>query len=400
MFFTVSSRIILVSLSISISYSSIVFAQCGRESGANINASGKIYDLTKIKANFGTADVSTFSCPTPPAPPAKFDPPSFYLSDGVTPNPAFYEHMKPFHDFINKVNELGDLFLASQSQKVADCTAGWLVAWSSSGLFTEYRDDQQGRLNYTTTQGDYERKWIVGELLLNFAKLKHGGAVISSTRQSAFKSWMSKTMLGIRAFYDNRIRYNASTGIMERPENLNNHQYWAGLAVYLYGKLFSASTHVSWGVLQYKLGINSIKNDGTLATEMARGGHAFIYHQFALQPLIMLAEVDKIYGGSLYSYNVGRLKLLVGLIDNAFSNFSTFQSKTSVTQVHTPQIMINELPYYLDWMEIWNSRFNQATLRPHVLSARNSVKSPGNRLRNFRLGGDMTMAFGVSMCKL
>lgn len=207
-------------------------------------------------------------------------------------------------------------------------------------------------------------------------------------------------MTPIRLFYDNRIRYNATTKVVERPENLNNHQYWAGVTVYLYGILFADASHKNWGALQYQLGVQSIRSNGTLATEMARGGQAFIYHQFALQPLVMIAELGALSGQNLYTYQSSRLNLLVSLMIRSFQDFSQFTSLTPTPQIHSPQIMINTLPYYLDWMEIWYSRYANQSLAPFLFAARTSPKSPSGRLNDTRFGGDMSLAWGVQNCIL
>ncbi len=372
----------------------------GKAPGTNVNPVGSLYGISRIKQNFGTVSAVGFVCPPTPPAPAKFDPPTFYLSDGITQNPMFASHMKPFNDYITKLNQLGDLYLASQSSTVASCVMNWATAWSNTTLLTEYNVLDKGRLNYTTTQGDYERKWLVGEILFNFAKIKYGGVTLNATKVTALKTWLGKSMLPIRLFYDNRIRYNATTGVMERPENLNNHQYWAAVTVYLYGSLFADTSHKNWGVLQYQLGVKSIRNNGTLATEMARGNQAFIYHQFALQPLVMMAELSALNGQSLYTYQSSRLSRLVSLMIRSFQDFSQFTSLTTTTQVHSPQKMIDDLPYYLDWMEIWYSRFADTRLPQFILAARSSPRSTNGRLNDMRLGGDMTLAWGAQACYL
>jgi poly(beta-D-mannuronate) lyase len=322
------------------------------------------------------------------------------LSDGITQNPLFKTHMKPFLDYTTTLNSLGDLYLASQSNVVANCVLNWASAWSNTNLLTEYRADQSGRVNYTTTQGDYERKWLVGEIIFNLAKIKNSKTNLNTTKVNAIKTWLGRSMNPIRLCFDNRIRYNAATNVVARPENLNNHQYWAGLTVMLYGILFNDVSHQNWGKLQYRLGINSILDNGTLATEMARGSQAFAYHQFALQPLVMMAELSIINGDNLYAHNSYRINKLASLVIRSYEDFSSFTSLTQAAQLQTPQSMIRDLPYYLDWMEIWYSRLGNPHLPALIKLARASQSTSNGHLKNYRTGGDMTMAWGVKACHL
>ncbi len=166
----------------------------------------------------------------------------------------------------------------------------------------------------------------------------------------------------------------------------------------LYGTLFNNSTYSDWGILQYRLGVDSIRADGVLLTELNRGSQGFIYHQFALQPLVMIAEIQTLRGNNLYNYRNNGLSQLANFVASSFGDFSIFMTKTSTPQAHNPSFMISNLPYYLDWMEIWHSRFNRTDLVPHIRSAR--ANSPNGRLTDRRFGGDMTVVWGVGTCEL
>lgn len=361
--------------------------------GANINATNYFYDSTKTLENFPRKTTSEFVCPVPPSAPAKFDPPSYYITGTTTINPAGETHMKPFNDFATKINELGDLYVQSQDPVVANCTLTWLSAWASSSIFNEYV--APGNINYTLTRGDYERVRFVGIWLLNVAKVINTPG-ISTTQLNAVRLWLGRSMNPIMAFYNNRIRY--SSGMVNRPENLNNLQYWAGFTVMLYGTLFNSATHTDWGLIQYRLGVNSIQPDGTLATELAAGANAFLYHQEALQPLVLMAEIQTIRGNNLYTYNNNRLSLLANFIASSYGNFSVFMSKTSVTQSQNPNTLITSQSQYLDWMEIWHSRFNRTELVPYIRLAR--TNGFNGRIHNRRTGGDITASWGVGTCRL
>lgn len=361
--------------------------------GANINGANLIYDPAKTAMNFASKTTTNFICPPPPAAPSVFNPPSYYITGTTTVNPASETHMRPFSDFADKLNELGDLYVQSQDPVVASCTLRWLSAWSSSTLFNEYI--APGSLNYTITRGDYERAWFVGIWLLNMAKVINAPG-LSSTQIAAVRTWMGRSMNPIMAFYNNRIRY--IDGVVNRPENLNNLQYRAGLSVMLYGVLFNSATHTNWGLIQYRLGVDSIRADGTLATEMAAGANAYIYHIEALQPLILMAEIQTLRGNNLYTYNNSRLSLLASMIASSYTDFTVFSSKTTVAQSQTPSSLMTGRVHYYDWLEFWHSRFNRPDFVPLIRQAR--ANSISGRIKNYRSGGDITASWGVGTCRL
>ncbi len=374
----------------------IPVATCtGGLGGTNINRQGYYYDLAKINKNFPVIK-RAFTCPTILKAPAKFDPPVFYLADGVTPNPAYYTHMVPFRQFQATLNQIGDEYLIQGgNDQVAACLMNWIYAWSSSGLFTEHNAAELGRTNYTTTQGDYDRVDMVLSVVLNMLKIKN--AKVSDVQRAAGVAWMGRTMSPMKLFYTNRIRLKAD-GKMDRPENLNNHHYWAGAAIFAYGVLAPSLPDRVYGLQAYQLGIDSIRDDGTLATEMARGVQAFIYHQYALQPLVMIAELRSVQLGNAtpYDYSNKRLNKLISLVKNAYLNPAYFAKVFPPNQKQTPGSMLKNLPYYLDWMETYHSRFNDVQLVPLIKQARAS----GSGMLDKRLGGQMDLSWGVANCRL
>lgn len=367
----------------------------GPRAGENFNAIGKIYDLERIQSRLGgRQNLSGYTCPQIVSPPNRFDPPPFYLSDGVTKNPAFDAHMAPFRAYTAGLDRIGDDYLRSSSPEVAACLLSWLERWSRTTLLTEYNASEQGRINYTHTQGDYERKWLVGSVLFAVAKIK-GAPGLNTTHLQKVRTWMSRTIQPMRLFYNNRI--GLSNGQVTRSQNLNNHQYWAGVTFYLYGLVYDSPAERDWGTMQFRFGVQSIRPNGVLETEMARGGKAFIYHVFALQPLLTIAELAATRGENLYQSNGEALKRLIDLVSRSFDNFNNFTALTSVPQIDTAASIKRDLPYYLDWMEMLSSRFGTPGYAAHLREARANGQG---LLKNHRLGGDMSLAFGLADCQL
>ena len=62
----------------------------------------------------------------------------------------------------------------------------------------------------------------------------------------------------------------------------------------------------TWGLEHYRLGVSQIGPDGTMPLEMARKSKARHYHNFALMPFVLIAEVAAQNGVDLYGESSAR----------------------------------------------------------------------------------------------
>ena len=99
---------------------------------------------------------------------------------------------------------------------------------------------------------------------------------------------------------------------------INNHRYWAGLAVLTSGIVVESSHYTDWAHESYVLGIEQIQDDGTLPLELERGDKSFDYHNYAVQPLVAMHYLFykcSVNDGCFYSIS-DRIKLLINYVIN------------------------------------------------------------------------------------
>jgi poly(beta-D-mannuronate) lyase len=174
----------------------------------------------------------------------------------------------------------------------------------------------------SSNQANYVQNWTLGALAITYLKVRQAGPdVLGATpaQTAALQAWMQKVGGQVETYFAARRTKGTNDG-------RNNHLYWAGFAVMSAGIAVNDRKLYDWGYSTYKDGIDEIAPDGTLPLEIARGQRALHYHLFALAPLVTMAELAAANGEDSYSYNQGKLHLLVsrtlaGLGDNHY--FST-----------------------------------------------------------------------------
>ena len=83
----------------------------------------------------------------------------------------------------------------------------------------------------------------------------------------------------------------------------------------------------------FEKGIGDIEDDGTLPMEMARGEKALHYHNYALAPLVVMAEIgSRATGEDWYGVRDHRLDLLAEKVLSGWRDRSWFAEKAGVAQ--------------------------------------------------------------------
>jgi len=163
----------------------------------------------------------------------------------------------------------------------------------------------------------------------------------------------------------------------------NNHAYWAGQAAVLSGVAVNARGLFTWGLERYRLGVSQIGPDGTMPLEVARKSKSRHYHNFALMPLVLIAEVAAQNGVDLYGETGGAIHRLAGRVVDSLADPSFFERLTGERQ----DWVGNLTGEYLPWTEPYYARFGDPRLVPWLTRFR--------PIRQRWFGGDATLAYGV-----
>lgn len=265
----------------------------------------------------GAARARAEACPS--APPPHVDAlefPSKYEGSGKsrdTLNPeadARYKRAtQAIQAFEAGLARLGDEYVQGDTGAAA-CAWRWLSAWARADALT-------GPANMT---GKAVRKWTLAAMAFSRLKLA-AAAPPAPPEQRLVDDWMRRLA---RQVIDEHDDLPAA--------RLNNHYYWAAAAVGATGIALDDRDLFDWAVEAYRRSVRDIDADGVLPRELARRTRALSYHAYALQPLVMLAEMGRVNGIDLYAEDDCALCRLVRRVADGLSDPGYFEQRTGARQ--------------------------------------------------------------------
>jgi poly(beta-D-mannuronate) lyase len=297
----------------------------------------------------------TGTCPQVPTPIQDISANSYYV-DAQHSVPDFQlkaeneAAVKPLESYLSQVSAQADRFVGYGDPAAAACGLGWLKDWARGSAIL-------GQMS--SHQAEYERKWLLCGLGLAYFKLE---SQASGEDRSEIEAWLNRLALRVETFED-------------RQKHHNNHYYWAALAAGAVGLACHQEAHWDWARKAYVEALQSIGPDGSLPLEMARGRKALAYHNYALAPLVLLAELARQKGEDWYALQGGALKRLVGLTLQGLGDPQVFQKLSGTEQAELPQGAI------LGWAEFYSRRF------PH--EGAETLLDPKKAPIYPKLGGDL-----------
>jgi len=323
---------------------------------------------------------SAEACAAPPPPVRDLPFLPFYRQDDPTRSIVDREAQDryraataPVDAFEEAVARLGDAYLRTRprSPAIADCLARWLDAWASAGAL----------LGEATPQGGFVRTWALAAVALQYPVLADAPEV-GADRRRRIEGWLRD--LGDRVALANA----RATGTSAR----NNHLNWAVLAAMSAGVAADDRILFDWAVRRADAALAEIAADGSLPLELARAARAGTYHRFALEPLVLAAEIAAANGLDLYGARDGALHRLVRFVHASLRDPSALALRTGAEQEGIGAS--GAPPWMLAWAEPYAARFAgpggpaTAELAADLAAARSSP------LFRRRLGGDLTLRFG------
>jgi poly(beta-D-mannuronate) lyase len=275
--------------------------------------------------------------------------------------------VKPIGDFLGGVVKMADRWVESNPPQVemARCALAWLDGWARADAM----------LGHVTAQGGYERKWTLGGLALAYLNIRDAPG-LDAAAKARVEAWFARLAAEVRRYYDRP----PGRGVTDK---LNNHRYWAALAVAASAVATGDRAGLDWAIEGYRLGVGQIDADGMLPLELARAGKALHYHAFSVAPLVMLAEIGAANGIDLYGERGGALERLVASVVEGLSDPAPFARRTGTKQ----DFVGARSGWHVAWAEIWYARRRDVSVVPLLRAYR--------PLRNNWLGGNLSLEFGV-----
>lgn len=311
----------------------------------------------------GTGGAAFAECQPPPAPVRDLKLTRFYADKaGSVVDPklaaAHKAETEPLTRFLRGVASDADKAWRRSKPEAqrdaAHCGLGALAQWAAAGALL-------GRME--TAQAEYQRKWDLTGAALAYLKLR---AHATPEQRAAIEPWLQKLADAARAFFDDPARKR------------NNHWYWLGLGLGAVGLATASDRHWEMARGIAADAARDITAEGTLPLEMERQARALHYHDFALEPLVLLAELARARGEDFWALGNGALHRLARATIDGFADPATFARLAGAPQ--EPGIKPGA-----GWSHVYAARF------PGRLSAPIPGAAPGHRW----LGGDTLVLMRV-----
>lgn len=214
--------------------------------------------------------------------------------------------------------------------------------------------------------GKSVRKWTLAAISSNFIALQ---AAINSKEQrvNEIKQWID------------RITFMTVTEWSNRPKNkMNNHDYWAAWAVMNSAIVLDNHHYYRWSLDRYHDAMSQLDNKGLLPNELKRNSRALSYHNYALLPLVMIADLAYANGDDFISAPSAPIHSLVhnvtlGLINPA--DFTALTENLHLPVQNTKQLHTN---YSLAWIPVY--------LKYHSNEQLMALKQQHSPFKSSRLG--------------
>ena len=331
------------------------------------------FDIEARRAIFGTPS-SMDRCPPPPPSPGRMEIPGYYENYD-----EWNRQVKPLYSYLDSLARITDSYVrqSQRSPGLASCGLEWLHAWAKENALSGFIKGRQGR---------YARKWASGSIALSYLKIRDQSG-LDQEKKKTVEKWIGRLA---------DVVEDSSTGETSRR---NNHAYWNGLANMANGIVLNQKRLFESGIASYRLALSEMRSNGILPLELARREHALHYHNFALSPLIFIAELAARQGIDLYQEKSRRqlspsgegeadIHQLVDLVIRSLEDPQYFKKFSSVNQATRKGKISNHISDpELTWMELYYVRFKEPRLARFLCRLR--------PLYNWRTGGDATLAWGA-----
>jgi poly(beta-D-mannuronate) lyase len=209
--------------------------------------------------------------------------PRHYLSgsNGAV-NPAEAAATRVYTAFETRITDGMNQYVATGNHAESACALEQLDLWAKAHALLDYDREE-------SSQAWYQVEWtlsaagITDSVLIDDSSLDH-------IEQERVTAWLREAAHKDISF--------------EKPTDTNNnHHYWRGLAAAAIGVAAGDDKLFHFGIDAYQEAIAEIDSRGAFPKEMARHENATHYQGFALEPLVLIAQLAAGQGVDLYGYH-------------------------------------------------------------------------------------------------
>lgn len=235
----------------------------------------------------------------------QLNPIGIYLADNVTLNPDAPAiravQLKDINDYNLGLIEFALNSLVDNDYCSGAAAAEWLYDWAMRRSLI--------LASTTGTSGLFERQWRVANIAISYMLVK--GSIPVPLRAEIL-SWITEVGTAMIADFDSK--YGATRN--------NNHAYWVAAALYACYVVTDNTDFRDFALTIYDQAMGRIQANGTISSEMDRASRVLYYHNFAIEPLIMICELAIRKGEDVYGRNSKLFSMIEttihGIVDPAW----------------------------------------------------------------------------------
>jgi poly(beta-D-mannuronate) lyase len=284
--------------------------------------------------------------PLPSPPPIGEDIPSRYKSGSHGElNPEEHALSEPYYKIQDVAAWGADKYLATGDPNEAACVIQALLPWAQSRALLDYNAKDDMVVWFQST-------WTVASLSLSVSIIR-GEPKLNVADRDRVIAWL----------HDAAWKAVSETRGPNSATSSNNHFFWRGLAATAAGVISGDNKLFTLGLRTYATAIGEIDDQGAFPQEMARHELALHYQSFAIEPLVMIAELAHRQGIDIYGLEEhGRhLSDAVGFLARALTDPSIVKKYTPETQQTDPDLQPGSA--LLAWTELWTTRTGDTALQ-------------------------------------
>jgi poly(beta-D-mannuronate) lyase len=281
-----------------------------------------------------------------PEPVGLLDVPSFYGDP-----PGYAKADAPLRRFQDFITHMAESYVLSRESKHAHCVAAVLARWARANSLVDFRHDTGSRQSW------YNAVWTTVSAAFAYSIVRDESTLPGDVRP-AIDIWLHTA-----------ARKHLSIAGGQR-DCCNNHAFWRGLEAAIVGAAIGDRDMIMMSTKTYRAALQSMNPDGSFPLEMERGERAIHYQNFAILPLVYIAEIAyrqkiDLYGSKM---NGKSLNDAVAFLLGAIENPAAVAAYTDRVQ----DLSFLDRRSELNWMEPYNRRFQSVKIA-EVLGPRRPI---------------------------
>jgi hypothetical protein len=308
------------------------------------------------------ANLQTCTGAPVPAPPAKdLRIPSRYMSGGHGElNPLEHTLSEPFYRVQDAAAFGANQYLVTGDPKEAACVINDLLPWAQAKALLDYdaKDNPQVW---------YQSAWSVASLSLSVSVIRAEPTLNVQDRDRVI-AWLREAAHKV---------LSESRGPRSGTSR-NNHFFWRGLAATAAGVISNDNGLFQTGIRIYDEAISEIDARGAFPLEMERHELSMHYQAFALEALVMIAELASRQGYNIFALeeNHHHLSDAVAFMAKAIADPSIVKAYTPDAQQVSPDLDPGR--ELLSWTEFWNAHFHDPAWKDAFTKPYSSARLAGS----------------------